>query len=212
MYYQSYEDYMRSVLGYPLEQNTYETYQQYDAPFETSQVYSNSARYSDEVMDLYPEIYKIVNPMICKICDANTKPITRELVNQMTEEIYMNLETEPEVDTVVNVRVNTSNETEKIEKNSRISSHSQTLSQNRSTKSKDNEKPETQQIEKREDRQRRPNNNLRDLIRILILNRLLGGGFFPGRPPRPHPPRPPRPPMRPPYPREDRYYNEYFRL
>lgn len=56
-----------------------------------------------------------------------------------------------------------------------------------------------------EDRQeRRRNNTLRDLIKILILNQILGGGFpirppFPGRPPMPGPGRPPMPP-RPPFP------------
>jgi len=210
MYYQNYEDYMRSVLGYPIQQNTYEIYPYAEVPYETSQIYSHSVRYSDEIMDLYPEIYKVVNPMVCKICDINTKPITRELINQMTDEIYMNLETDPETDTIVNVRVNTSNEGEKTEKNSRTSVTTQNTMQNRASKTKlDNEKSEMRQSEIKEDRQRRPNNSLKDLIRILILNRLLGG--FPGRPPRPQPPRPPRPPMRPNYPREDRYYNECFK-
>lgn len=213
MYYQNYEDYMRSVLGYPLEQNTYEIYQHSEVPFDPSQTYMNSARYSSEIMDLYPEIYKVVNPMVCKICDANTKPITAELINEMTDEIYRNLETEPEIDTVINVKVNTSAElSSKTEKNNRTPNNGQNLSQNRTAKVKsDTDKEEFRQEEVRENRQRRPNNHLRDLIRILILNRLLGG-FFPNRPPHPGPPRPPRPPMRPPYPREDRYYNEYIKF
>ena len=176
MYYQNYEDYMRSVLGYPIErENTYETMQYVNVPYETmTPSYPTTARYSSEIMELYPEIYKVVNPMVCKLCDANTKPITAELLDQMTDEIYLNLETEPEIDTVVNVRVNTAEVKEEASKMANRSSNT--------------------------------NNTLRDLIRILILNRLLGG--FPGhRPPRPPmPPRPPRPPMRPPYPREDRYF------
>ena len=64
-------------------------------------------------------------------------------------------------------------------------------------------------MENREDRQRRPNNNvLRDLIRILILNRLLGGPIN-NMPPRP---RPPRPPMRPQYPRNNGLYEDYFKF
>lgn len=210
MYYQNYEDYMRSVLGYPMEnQNTYEAYNYSEMPYDMSQMYSNSARYSDEIMDLYPEIYRVVNPMVCKICDANTKPITRELVDQMTDEIYMNLESQPEMDTVVNVRINAPSELEnKAEKSNRELSSKQNTSQGRISKlQEDNrEKVETRVVE--ESRQRRPNNTLRDLIRILILNRLLGG-FFPGRPPRP---RPPRPPMRPPFQRDDRYYDPYFKF
>ena len=204
MYYQNYEDYMRSVLGYPMErENTYETMQYVNMPYETTPSYSTAARYSGEVMELYPEIYKVVNPMVCKLCDANTKPITAELLDQMTDEIYLNLETEPETDTVVNVRVNTAGDGKSANRSSNTAQSN--YAQNRNVKSKtENEMAQNRQEEKREVRQRRPRNNtLRDLIRILILNRLSGG--FPGhRPPRP--PMPPKPPMRPPYPRDDRYF------
>ena len=57
---------------------------------------------------------------------------------------------------------------------------------------------------------------MNDLIRILLLNQILGGGgFFPGRPPV----RPPMPPIRPPFPGggnqrppiiRDREYDEYI--
>ena len=52
------------------------------------------------------------------------------------------------------------------------------------------------------------NNTVRDLIRILILRELLGGGNFPQPPRPPRPPFPggpgggPRPPFPPPRPRE----------
>lgn len=195
MYYQNYEDYMRSVLGYPLEnQNTYELYEPYgEEHYEMSQVYSNFGRYSNEIMDLYPEIYKIINPMVCKICDVNTKPITRDLIERMTDEIYLNLESQPESDTIVNVRVNTSNVTEKKNNTSTTNLRSKV-------------KPEIEEKSYKESRQNRQNNTLRDLIRILILNRLLGG--FPGN--RPPNQRPPRPPMRPPYLRNDMYFNNNF--
>lgn len=231
MYYQNYEDYMRSVLGYPIEPNN--TYVAYSNSYETMQMpYTNTIRYSDEILELYPEIYRIVNPMVCKICEANTKPITRELVDQMTDEIYMNLEVQPENDTIVNVRANISaSKTEESEESRSFSdtnsnSVSKTTNRNstsntinsssRILKDKQNkeikETTETRDLEK-ESRQRRPNNRtLRDLIRILILNRLLGGNF-PHRPPH-HPPRPPmphRPPVRPPFPREDRFYENYLR-
>ena len=203
MYYQNYEDYMRSVLGYPAldSQNTYESFNYMEMPYETSQIYANPVRYSDDIMELYPDIYKIVNPMVCKICEANTKPITRELIDQMTEEIYLNLESQPELNTVINVRVNTPNNEEKINISQNTNNLTKTKTDTAKVENREN-------LEEREDRQRRPNNTLRDLIRILILNRLLGG-FFPGRPPRP---RPPRPPMRPPYSRDDRYYEPYLRF
>ena len=186
MYYQDYEDYMRSVLGCPMDRmNTYATYPYTMTSFENAQTYSDIPRYSDEIMNLYPEIYRIVNPMVCKICDSNTKPITCELVDKMTDEIYRNLEVQPESDTMTNDR-----------ESSKIS--------NRTTKEKESvEVKETKNI--LEDRQRRPDNKiLRDLIRILILNRLLGREF----PNRPH--FPSGPSLMPPFPRKDRIYEQYF--
>ena len=209
MYYQNYEDYMRSVLGYPIEnQNTHDTYNYSDMMYGPSQMPTMSNRYSSEIMELYPEIYRILNPMICKICEANTKPITRELIEKMTDEIYLNLEEQPLNDTVVNVRVNTPTVSEKQEKVNRVSTSPRSSSK---TKSEENRTESKEKIENREDRQqRRPNNTLRDLIRILILNQLLGGNF-PNRPPRP--PRPPmRPPMGPPpFPRNDMMYESYLK-
>lgn len=234
MYYQNYEDYMRSVLGYPIETtNTYAAYS--SNPYETMQMpYTNPARYSDEILDLYPEIYKIVNPMVCKICEANTKSITRELIDQMTDEIYMNLEVQSENETVVNVRANIP--ASKLDSDSKrnssldLKSDSLNMKSSRSSAQYSNTMNSTGQVSKekqgkemkeaievrdleKETRQRRPDNRtLRDLIRILILNRLLGG-FFPNRPPHrpPRPPMPPRPPVRPPFPREDRFYENYLR-
>ena len=185
MYYQNYEDYMRSILGYPIqEQNSFSnTYGNNNMEYEYM---DTMPRYSKEILDLYPEIYKIVNPMVCKVCEANTKPITKELLEQMTEEIYLNIESDPSqyVSQVVNVKVNLPNQEEKRQNN--INSPKVT------TLKKENRVEEKTRIE---NRQILKNNTLRDLIKILILNRLLGGNMRPPRP-RPRPPRPPFP-MRP---------------
>lgn len=225
MYYQNYEDYMRSVLGYPIEPEN--TYAAYSHSFENSQIYAEPTRNDNELLELYPEIYRIINPMVCKICEANTKPITRELVDQMTDEIYMNLEVQPEINTIVNIRANTqtANSEEGQRNSSNISNHATTdknnklsssrsnsaISQNNITiKEKQNKENRETNKKETEDRQRRPDNRfLRDLIRILILNRLLGG--FPNRPRPPRPHMPQRPPVRPPFPREDRFYENYLR-
>ena len=184
MYYQNYEDYMRSILGYPIQeqqlfQNTYNDYNNLEYEY-----LNKMPRYSEEILNLYPEIYKIVNPMVCKVCEANTKPITKELLEQMTEEIYLNIESDPSeyVSQVVNVKVNLPNQEEKRQNN--INSPKVT------TLKKENRVEEKTRTE---NRQMLRNNTLRDLIKILILNRLLGGNM---RPPRPRPPRPPFP-MRP---------------
>ena len=112
--------------------------------------------------ELYPEIYRKINPAVCQMCDKNVEPLTKELLEQMTEQIYNTVE--GDVNTVVNINV---------EAGKRVD--------NRGIK-------EPAKAEVREKRQRINNPLLRDLIRILILNRILGGN------------RPPMPPPRPPFP------------
>ena len=73
MYNNEYEEYMRSILGYPIsnEMNTYNTvYENTNTffPYRSGTNYTNENGYEN----LYPEIYKILKPMVTKICD-NTR-------------------------------------------------------------------------------------------------------------------------------------------
>lgn len=88
MYYQSYEDYMRDVLGYPQE-NQYSTYN-YNMQ---KQVRSGN----EEVERLYPEIYRIVYPMVRKACTQCNGEITEEFIERLTNEVCDNFETEQNV-------------------------------------------------------------------------------------------------------------------
>ena len=85
-----YEEYMRNILGYqPMSDNTY------DMNFESFQMPNISAMNSIQIQELencYPDIYRIVYPMVQKICSQNTKSITRELIDKMTDEIYFSIE------------------------------------------------------------------------------------------------------------------------
>ncbi len=211
MYYQNYEDYMRNILGYSVrEQNQFsDTYREY--PSIVNYDYSAQLpRYSSEILDLYPEIYKIVNPMVCKVCETNTKPISRELIEQMVDEIYLNIESNPEdyAGEVVNVRVNlpgTSQQEEKKQnKNSQLSSNvipTSRIKDNRIEKRQEKvEKTVSVENRAKQNRLGRRNNTLRDLIKILILNQLLGGNMRPSKPRPPYPGHVVRPgEMRPPY-------------
>lgn len=192
MYFQSYEDYIRTILGYPVQNEmSYNTYPN------CSYEYIEQPRYSSEIMDLYPDIYKIINPMVCKICEANSKPITRELVEQMTDEIYLNIENDTTIEEdVVNVRVNLPPTKPESNSNNRQVRTRDLNNENISSKKmKDNRQENVNNANKVDDSQNRiirpfrRNNTLRDLIKILILNQLLGGR----RPHRPNPPRPPFP-------------------
>ena len=76
-----YDEYMKSVLGYqPVEY------------IDTTYNYSDIM--NENIEDYYPEIYRIVYPMVQNICLRNTKPINKQLIESMTEEIYFSIEDE----------------------------------------------------------------------------------------------------------------------
>lgn len=83
-----YEDYMRSVLGYnPTDyRNTYDMNYDNYATF-SSNIETSNFR-NEEIEKCYPDIYRLVYPMVQKACMQNTIPMTRELIDNMTDEIY----------------------------------------------------------------------------------------------------------------------------
>jgi len=187
MDYQNYEDYMRQVLGYtPRNPNIYETYD-YRAPYENTYNRNdiNIQLTEDEINELYPEIYRLVYPMVCKVCSSNTQPITKELIEKMTEEVYTAIE---DTETIVNVK----RETKKSDNTTSQINHTQSNRRSEIRTERTAKKEEPKEVRKSENEFRQTGRNqslLRDLIKILILNRLLGGN----RPPRPRPPRTPFP-------------------
>ena len=201
-----YEDYMQNILGYRMNpQANMNTYEQYNMQGEEWQQYDNympmmqqaSPMTSNMNIDLescYPEIYKIIYPMIRNVCMRNTEPITEEVIDRMVNEVYTNIETGD----VITLNINLGNSVTTGEKGANTEAKEGT--QNRETES------------------RQRNFLMNDLIRILLIRELLRrqGGNRPPFPPRPFPPRPfpPRPPMgrppmnRPPImPRYDEYSN-----
>ena len=164
MEYQNYEDYMRSVLGYtPTPNNLYanNTYNRpndfyYDMPYDTNYISTNR----DYLNDFYPETYRMIYPMICKICNqyGNTQ-ITNDMLENMVDEIYRNFEPE-----------DNPTEQQRVElKNGDV----------RNPNAKQEVKQETRQI----------NFTLRDLIKILLIREFLRKNNRPQymRPPRPVP-------------------------
>lgn len=182
MNYNDYEEYMRSVLGYqngniyanPYVSNNdfyYNTMPNMETEIKTVD--------TEKLNEFYPEIYKLVYPMVCKICNQNSnREVTKELIDNMTEEIYINFEAD-ERQNVNNIR------------------------NLPPLKNGDVRNPNAKEPEVRGET-RQNNYLLRDLIRILILREFgrpgrpgfPGGGRPPIAPP-PPPNRPPRPPMGP---------------
>ena len=81
-----YDEYMREVLGYQPYQprNTYNT--NFDG------INMPTMNGIQELENCYPDIYNIVFPMVQKACAKNTKAITKELIDSMTDEIYFTVE------------------------------------------------------------------------------------------------------------------------
>ncbi len=168
---ESYDEYIRSILGYPNNYNMYNNSQDdYYMPYRNIQNLQN-----DELENCYPDIYKKVYPIIRNRCSQITEPFSRELIDNLTEDIYSNFEVN---NNEVNLNINLQND---------VSGSSVKQGQTRENRGGPSRETRTNESF-REDRQIR-NNLLRDLIRILILRE------FHNRPNRP--PRPPFPGPRP---------------
>lgn len=192
MGYQNYEEYMRNVLGYsPYVENNYTyTDEQEDIYNYSNDMIPNIQQQTQDLSAFYPEIYKIIYPMVCKVCNTNSgRELTKDLLEQMCDEIYRNVE--PEQETESNIR-------------------NQPPLKNGDVRNPNAKEPVATIKETRQ-----TNFLLRDLIRILILrewgrpSRPMPRPPFPGgRPPgRPGPGMPGgnRPPMPPP-PQRPRYF------
>lgn len=171
MNYQNYEEYMRSVLGYsPYVDRNYT----YTDAQEDIYNYANEIPIinttSQNLTSFYPEIYKIIYPMVCKICNMNSeREITKDLLEQMANEIYKNVEPEE---------------------------YQQTTRIEPKLKNGDVINPNAKEIKQQPRESRQTNFLLMDLIKILILKELERPNRPPVRPP--FPPSGGRPPMGPP--------------
>ena len=186
----SYDEYIRSILGYPNNDLSNE-----GNNYEYNDFYRSNNELDPELEDCYPEIYKVVYPMVQKACNENQGPYNRDTVEKLTDEIYYAIEG----DNNINININLNND---------VKTSPSTNNMNRSTTAKvDVKQRENMQANtKTENREsRRQNGNLRDIIKILLLRELLNRPNRPRppmRPPFPGGPRPPMPGTRPPmYPR-----------
>ena len=197
MYNETYDDYIRSILGYPTrnqleqynhEQQEYQGYQEYRNPTFNTNI--NISGNNVELENSYPEIYKIVYPMVTKKCDnMRGETITRDDIENMTDEIYYALEAKKET----RVNINLTNDVNNV-RTTNIS----TSNNNSSIKRTESRKPDLKISETvRENNEKRQfNSGLRDLIQILLIRELLNRRRPPFRPPmrppfRPGPGRPP---------------------
>ncbi len=168
-----YQEYMQNNLGY--NPNPMINMYPYQSIYE-----EDCFTYNDNVNadNMYPEIYRIIYPMICKACMNINENISEDLVSRITDEIYQNIECDEM--TCENRKVQTNNSTQNIKSVKPDVVNNRTTP---ATASNNVVTPNTRQ----ENRNRNP--LLRDLIRILVLRELIGNQN-----------NRPRPPFRPQYP------------
>ena len=198
MYNETYDDYIRSILGYPTR-NQFEQYNQEMPEYQSYQEYRNPTFNTNinisgnnvELENSYPEIYKIVYPMVVKKCEnIRSETFSKSDIENMTDEIYYALEEKQEKRVNINL-TNDINGT-KTQNSSAVSTSAKV----------ENKRPDVKISQKaiENSEKRQINNGLRDLIQILLIRELLNRPRPPFRPPMPNPPGPgPRPPMRPPF-------------
>lgn len=88
----SYEEYMRTVLGYnpgymDCMQDTYQFGEYYVLP-NCEQCYSQPIQINQDLEKLYPEIYVKLYPTVCKKCSQCTDKFDEEILERMTNEVY----------------------------------------------------------------------------------------------------------------------------
>lgn len=198
MYNETYDDYIRSILGYPAR-NQFEQYNQEMPEYQSYQEYRNPTFNTNinisgnnvELENSYPEIYKIVYPMVTKKCEnVRSETFSKSDIENMTDEIYYALEEKQEKRININLTNNMSST--KVQNSSAVSTSAKV----------ENKRPDVKISQKaiENSEKRQINNGLRDLIQILLIRELLNRPRPPFRPPMPNPPGPgPRPPMRPPF-------------
>ncbi len=203
-----YEDYFKSIIGGSSESPEY-----YNSTYEPIQVnsfpnydyiFNKDVMTENKVMDLYPDIYKVISPMIDKMILAKQiKDLNENTINSWTLEIYDALE----VDENNNKNIGLNNQNSNMKQNNVYESETTNARAvnkninlvNNKTNSlvNNNVKQVNKEVSKTDilnnsvmevnTRYRNKNNPiLRDLIKIMILNKLFGNNNA-------NMPRPPRP-------------------
>lgn len=174
MYNSPYENYMRNSLGYNqmpmMNMNQMNWMNPMSSMNEMYETEGNFMCNQTSVDDMYPEIYRIIYPMVCKACMNVQENVTEDLVSRITNEVYINVEHMEVAGECRSSQPSSNVQSDKSVKNNSLNNRVVADASN-------NVRQETRQT----------NPLLRDLIRILVLRELLGH------------PRRPRPPFRPPF-------------
>lgn len=159
MFNNVYQEYINNMLGTNPNYNRIENLN-FENTINTNQIFQNQVS-SENLEKLYPEIYKLLYPMIQHACMKNTSQLSESTINAMVEEIYSNFVANPGTE-------------EDFNSNNEFRS-GKSLETVVTGKTKSSILATSKRYETTEKRQVTGENYiLRDLIRILILMELIG--------------------------------------
>lgn len=107
MNYQDYDEYMRSLMGYPSMRTSM------NQPMNPGMTqFSSMDTCTDDLERMYPETYRVIYPMVCFACDNIRTPVTEETVDMMTDDIYDRVEADGRIKIDISVEVRNDEETQ----------------------------------------------------------------------------------------------------
>lgn len=135
-----------------------------------NQTFANQGMFSggmqvQNLNNLYPSIYRILNPVISRVVLNNNQPITDELLNNMTDTVFNIVEGQIDLGDDQAQR-NNHNDSQQLS-----ASNSNSVSSNRTTEQ--TRQNNSQLVQNNSSRNNRGDLLLRDLIKILIIKELL---------------------------------------
>ena len=101
MYDGTYDEYIRSILGYN-QNEMYDYNNNYNYSYRTQD--NMTVAQNSQLEQNYPEIYKVVYPMVSKRCENVRADLSNEELEKMTDEIYFALESKKETQLNINLK------------------------------------------------------------------------------------------------------------
>ncbi len=149
MEFKNYDDYMRSTLGFSGMGTPNMGCMNCDnmcvMPFQGMNSNQMWQSQSCDLERMYPDCYRVVYPMVVSACNAITMPITEDMLDRMTDDIYDRAIADERISVDINIEVENREENE-----------------------------DRQNVNRPRRPRPRRNRFFRDLIRILLLRELLG--------------------------------------
>lgn len=110
----NYEDYMRSILGNNSNMNSSSmNCPNMNCPnscMNNQSSCQNMAGFSDNLEKMYPDTYQIVFPMVVSTCSTIAMPISEEMLDKMTDDIYDRACTDGRISSDINMMMRTDSE------------------------------------------------------------------------------------------------------